>query len=763
MKFRLKEAINPVYDGSVVSIVGELLAAEFKDDGIPKVSISNHVTGKTALVLDGDGESILALAMSPDQNLVAFVSRSRTMFIYSLKSGEKVHEISRTHDSAVQALVIDSTSSLAATGSTDTHVKIWDLNTGQITHVLKGHGGPISALSFYSRLGSRDWRLASGSLDSRVRVWNLMNSKCVAMLENHNNKINCLDWSTNGEVLLVGGNDRIVSVYREYNLMSTIPFVKEVIDVGFWSNLIYIVTHDLIKLIDLRGSDVAVFRTADFEDFDKCFRQKNTLIVKSYRDFLELKYEETLICTRFFTPGVAEVHDIVVTDDSLIAVTESHLIRVFSRSHPFNFKPLTIIPNGSNDANERHISESSSMITDHNHPMAISLSGLFLAAGFDHGLAYLWKLDTMNCISVFKGHAGPVGAIAVSTEISNVSRFIFTGSQDLTIKKWCLDGTALWTRKAHEKEINVVVVSPGGKRVLSGSVDRTAKIWDSHDGSEIGVLKGHRRAIIDAVFSENQELTAFTSSADKTIREWNLGDFTCLRIYEGHSASVLSVAVYGNRFVVSGSADCLAKIWDTKTGENIATLDNHHEWIWRVAAIENGIVSAGRDGVISMWEDCTIDEENVKAAELKQSIERQQLLDNAIRENNWNEAVKLALKLNHPSKLLDLFSTVAAIKSPGSITGLAEIDSILIDMSESQAITILERVRDWNSNSRTCNIAQRVLCALLKNEAIKRSNSAIVFKLISGILPYSRRHYDRFESLVEASYAIDYTTGQIGF
>jgi len=48
----------------------------------------------------------------------------------------------------------------------------------------------------------------------------------------------------------------------------------------------------------------------------------------------------------------------------------------------------------------------------------------------------------------------------------------------------------------HSKPVNSAAFSADGKRVVTASADKTARIWDAENGTEIGVLKGHDREVV---------------------------------------------------------------------------------------------------------------------------------------------------------------------------------------------------------------------------------------------------------------------------
>src|SRR5205807_24592 len=70
--------------------------------------------------------------------------------------------------------------------------------------------------------------------------------------------------------------------------------------------------------------------------------------------------------------------------------------------------------------------------------------------------------------------------------------------------------------------MHTVALSGDGKRVLTGSWDQTALLWDAGSGKPLQIFTGHSGNVTCAVFGPNDGFVA-TSSVDGTVRIWKLG------------------------------------------------------------------------------------------------------------------------------------------------------------------------------------------------------------------------------------------------
>lgn len=102
---------------------------------------------------------------------------------------------------------------------------------------------------------------------------------------------------------------------------------------------------------------------------------------------------------------------------------------------------------------------------------------------------------------------------------------IFSGNIDNMIKKLIFEG--------HTDTVTEVIFSPDGNLLVSGSKDKTIRIWDVKTGVEINQLEGHSNSITDLAFSPSGNYLA-SGSSDGTVRLWDVETF---RSDLGHSPS----------------------------------------------------------------------------------------------------------------------------------------------------------------------------------------------------------------------------------
>jgi len=168
------------------------------------------------------------------------------------------------------------------------------------------------------------------------------------------------------------------------------------------------------------------------------------------------------------------------------------------------------------------------------------------------------------------------------------------------------------TLNAHTDWVTQIATNPKfPDMILSASRDKSLVIWKlTKDDRDYGIplkrLTGHGHFVSDVVLSSDG-LYALSGSWDKTLRLWDLQNGVTTRRFEAHNKDVLSVAFSAdNRQIVSGSRDKSIKLWNTLAQCKYTIQDEgHSDWVSCVRFSPNNhnpvIVSSGWDKLVKVW------------------------------------------------------------------------------------------------------------------------------------------------------------------
>jgi eukaryotic-like serine/threonine-protein kinase len=201
----------------------------------------------------------------------------------------------------------------------------------------------------------------------------------------------------------------------------------------------------------------------------------------------------------------------------------------------------------------------------------------------------------------FTGHSDQVTSVAIAPD----GRTVLTGSKDKTLKLWDLiTGKELRTFIGHSGGVCRVAIAPNGRTALSGSYDKTLKLWDLATGQELRTFIGHTGAVFSVAIAPDGR-TALSGGGDKTLKLWDVTSGRELRTFTGQCGQVMSVAITPDgRTALSVSWDETLKLWDLATGKVLRTFTGHSGSVYSVAIAPDGrtALTGGRDQTLKLWD-----------------------------------------------------------------------------------------------------------------------------------------------------------------
>lgn len=420
---QIKDTIATTKDenDSIIALDQEkILEITFAPQAIFKVEPITRCVSSIA----GHGEAIVSASFSPDGRGLASGSGDTTVRFWDIET-KTPYRTCQGHRNWILAVAWSPDAKVVVSGCRNGELNLWDPKDGEKLNKkpLIGHTKWITCLAWEPMNCNHECRrFASSSKDATVRIWDTKLQRCELVLGGHSMSVTCVKWSANG-LIYTSSQDRSVKVWRG----SDGTLCRSLDGHAHWVNILalncdYIVRTGPFEPVDLSRSKIVDTDSKKMaqiaqQRYDKARNGNEDVLVSGSDDFTMIMWRPE-------------------SSKSPIARLTGHQQLI----NDVKFSP-----------DMRYIA----------------------SASFDKSIR-IWNGKDGKFVTTLRGHVQRVYQLAWSAD----SRLLASSSADSTCKVWSLTNRKLKSDlPGHADEVYVVDWSPNGRHLVSGGKDKILKIW----------------------------------------------------------------------------------------------------------------------------------------------------------------------------------------------------------------------------------------------------------------------------------------------
>ncbi len=554
--------------------------------------------------------NILSATFSPDGKLMATCDTDCHVKLWQVQTGQLVM-ICQGHVNWVRSIAFSPDGKILASCGADCLVKLWNVEDGICLKTFSGHEHEVFSVVF-----SPDGRtLASGSGDLTIKLWDVLGGNCLKTLTGHTDWVRSVAFNPNGETLASSGSDRAIKFWditsgkcwqtldEHQNAVRSIAFSPDgkVLASGSCDRTVKLWDCSTGKCLKTyTGHRNGVYSVAfSSTPINNREGEEGILVSGSGDHTAKLWNWQTHTCIRTLHGHSNEVCSVAFNSDgyTLVCVSLDQTVRLW-------------------DCRNGQCLKTWYGHTDWALPVAYSPDGKILASGSNDKTVRLWDSSTGNCIGTLQGHGDFIYGLAFSPisfplvkgdcrGIGGKGGILASASTDSSVRLWSIDSAKCWQiLQGHTDWVYTVAFHQEGQTLVSGSADCNLKIWNWRSGQCLKTLSGHTDKILGISFSPEGKILA-SASADRTVKLWDYQNGSCIKTLRGHTKRIYA-AVFSpdGQILATCSTDRTIKLWDWQQEKCLKTLTGHTNWVFSVAFSPDGqtLVSASHDHTVRIWD-----------------------------------------------------------------------------------------------------------------------------------------------------------------
>lgn len=227
-----KGHVTHVWSFDVDNNEKRLVSGSYED----KIKVWDMLEAKELMSIQGHekGKSVLSVCFSPDGNHIASGSLDRTIRIWNAQTGEQTHII-RGHSGNIFDLEFTPDSKYLLSASDDKTIKIWDLSTSTSVRTLKGHQDAVMSISI-----SPDGKhILSASIDKTIILWNATDGKNLYCFNEHSGKVHAVKYASDGLYFVSGADNKELFYWKINNRVYVDAYFRKELQEEIESNRLF--------------------------------------------------------------------------------------------------------------------------------------------------------------------------------------------------------------------------------------------------------------------------------------------------------------------------------------------------------------------------------------------------------------------------------------------------------------------------------------------------------------------------------------------